>query len=264
MEKIPPEILENILARVPPVQEKITHKYVGGFRWTQLSQYSTISRAWKASVERITFKKLLVFSDELDSLAALYSGDNISRRTVLTCISFRVFLPSRPNMDGCCNFVRAPDREADSAVFSTSITKLLAILAETGARAGKTPSLRFQFENAFRPSERDNPRRKPRECSYKLSNGCTVRMHTKQECWEAEAAFGQFELVNPEAVPTVHDITALDYWGSASELHDLKHTWIPEVVAKLPNLKSLHLATEDRYSDGRSARIARRECMCIL
>jgi hypothetical protein len=64
MDSLPPEMLAQIIGIV---------RTDGN-----LARYSTISRAWKASIERLTFQRITITTDELDEFAVLFEGDNIS------------------------------------------------------------------------------------------------------------------------------------------------------------------------------------------
>ncbi|KAI8935005.1 hypothetical protein NX059_008671 [Plenodomus lindquistii] len=130
MNKLPPEILAQIVDDLPPA-------YIKGRPKTDLARYSTISRSWQASVERITFRDISISSDELDALAMLYHGTNSSRRALLSCLSLAFVLPDLPNPTDCCAVVRPPDRDADSTAFSDSVAPLMQRLYGLRRRSGK-------------------------------------------------------------------------------------------------------------------------------
>ncbi|KAF1830452.1 hypothetical protein BDW02DRAFT_633609 [Decorospora gaudefroyi] len=257
MEKIPLEILANILETFPLVYAASASDISSTVYRRQLAQYTAVSRAWKALIERYTFKSLTITTNELDAFAALFSGENISRRAALTTLNVIFVLPKPQNALGCCPVVRTLDRQADSFEFSASVAKLFTILADLEARATEKPLLLLSFLGAYRLSEEQEPKGTERvPCMPPYGKG---RQHSRREVMEANALSGQFELVREEAVPTLQGITSFEFRGLWA-LSDLKPTWIPEIFRRLSGVQSLLLTTKDKYEDGRNSRHAQREC----
>lgn len=101
----------------------------------KLAPYSTTSRAFKDSIERLTFRTLSITTDELDTFAAAFSEDGVSRGTGLTSVGITFILPDPSNGISCCDAGQIIDREADGAAFTASVVKLFTILADIDARA---------------------------------------------------------------------------------------------------------------------------------
>ncbi|KAH7346960.1 hypothetical protein BKA66DRAFT_554646 [Pyrenochaeta sp. MPI-SDFR-AT-0127] len=247
MNTLPAEILGHIVDIIPEVQG-----------WNvKRAQYSSISRAWKTSVERHTFKRFTIKTDELDAFAALFSGEAISRRSKMTSLSVSFMLPTPPNATGCCPVEQPPDREADSIAFSASVVKLFTIMADIEARATEKQPLFLCFSEAYRLSKFGG-------LTLSTWPKCDIldgfqNRHSRREVMEAQAVSGQFDLVRENIIPTLPGITAFQYLGF-EHLSALKPTWIPGIVARLPDLEKLDIRSEDLYSYGRSTRNARREC----
>jgi len=247
------EIIESI-----PREEEGTTIFSRGDAWSvRLAQYSTISRAWKAALERHTFRTLTITTDELEAFAGLFSGENISRRAVLTTLTVEFILPNPANAMGCCQVTRTLDREADSAAFSTAVRKLFTILADLEARTVEKTLLSLMFRKGWRHSRSTEPWGGTRvPCTSKYGQ----RRHTRREVAEAKAMSGQFELLWEDSIPTVFGVTTLDFKGF-DDLEDLKPTWIPVLVARLRDLEKLWIRRRDDYDDGRNKRHAQRNCM---
>ncbi|KAF2824665.1 hypothetical protein CC86DRAFT_468004 [Ophiobolus disseminans] len=241
MDTLPPEIIAQIV-------EKFTEDQ-------KLAPFSTISRVWKASVERLTFKSLSVATSDLDELASLFNGDNISRRAALTSLRITVILPNPGNAMGCCPVVRTIDRAADSTAFSEAVVKLFSILADLEARATAQPPLSLAFPEGVRPSRTKEPHGSTKvPCMPGYGN----HQHSRREVRETKAKFGQFELLHETAIPTVYSVETLDFLGY-HDLSDLKLTWISAIVPRLPKLRKLILWRTDEYGDGRRKRVALRD-----
>jgi hypothetical protein len=259
MDNIPAEVLANIIECFPEEQ-----KYIGSTQamtWSaQLAPYAAISRAWKASVERVAFKDLTVASNELDAFAALFSGDNISRRAYLASLTIVFILPNPENALGCCPVVRTLDRTADSVAFSASVAKVFTILADLAASATEHPPLYLSFYSAYRLSKWKEPKG---SSTVPCQPGYDKYQHSRREVLEAKAVSGQFELLRDESLPVLHDVKSFTFKGF-DDLDDLKPTWIPAIVGQLPSLERLHLHTKDLYSAGRLGRIKQRERMWLV
>jgi len=245
MNKLPPEILAHIIAS-------------GLDDDANLAQYSTISRAWKASIERLTFRELTITTDELDAFVALFDGDNIARRTHLAKLIVNFILPVPPNAHGCCAVESPPDRGADSAALSSSIAKLFAILAALADRSIDKPPLSLCFNNGCRRTKSHELRISSRARCWTIP-GISRGKHSSRETREAQAMSGEIEFLHDTIIPTVRGVQEFEHVG-IYDLEDLKPTWIPSIVARLPDLVRLRLGTLDSYEYGRLKRMERKDC----
>jgi hypothetical protein len=148
--------MAHIFECFPKERVKISSTYIARWR-LPLAQYSPVSRAWKASIERLTFRELIIKTDELDAFASLFRWENISRRATLASPAIVFILPPPHNPADCCAVVRTPDRGADSAAFSVSVAKIFTILADLEALASETPPLSLKFHTAYRSSNFQEP-----------------------------------------------------------------------------------------------------------
>lgn len=253
MEKLPPEILAEIINNLPGKEHP---GYWLNKHKKDLARYSSISRAWNASIERLTFRSLTVETDELDNFAALYSGDKISRRTHLRYLNINIVLPIPPNEMGCCPFSQPPDRQADSVSFSNSVAKVFTILADLAVRSWEQQPLTLRFLGATRLSKHKGKVNKYESC--KGLDGERGK-HFSEEIREAKAVSGQFELLHEDAIPTVHGVTDFEFRGF-DLLEYLKLNWISGLVTRLPDLQRFKLAWDDSYENGRLRRMANRKC----
>ncbi|KAF4544525.1 uncharacterized protein LTHEOB_6095 [Lasiodiplodia theobromae] len=74
MNKLPAELLDNVVAYIPD---------------SKLARYSTVSREWKVQIEARTFRKLTVRSEHIEKFMATVTG---SRRRVLRDLCFNIEL----------------------------------------------------------------------------------------------------------------------------------------------------------------------------
>jgi hypothetical protein len=252
METVPPEILTQILEYVAAEQREHNDK-----RSAELAQYSSVSRAWKSTIERFTFKSLTITTDELDTFAALYSNDNILRRSILTSLKITIVLPPPHNPAGCCHVVRVPDRKADSVAFSASMSKLFTVMENLENRAIRAPPLHLQLYRTHRSSRDQQPKN---SAGWPHSSDTCPEGHTPRQIKEADAVSGQFELVWEDTVPIMRGVTAFEFNGY-DDMNALKPTWLPTIAAQLPHLEKMFLEFQAPYNYGRRRRHAQRECM---
>ncbi|KAF2027526.1 hypothetical protein EK21DRAFT_91441 [Setomelanomma holmii] len=214
LDKIPTEILALILDNLPKEIGKINSTRVTIYR-AKLAPYTVISQAWRASVERLTFRDLTITTDELDEFAALFYGRNISRRAYLTSLNIVFILPPPRNALGCCPVVRTPDRAADSLAFSESVARLIEVLADIGNRVVDQPLLSLRAT------------RTTHVCHKKV----IVATRTKRSL-KLRPYLASFELVGKSDLPLLHDIGSFRFQGFGG-LRDLKPSWVPKSLIDL-------------------------------
>lgn len=267
MDKLPPEILTQVIENLGDDEYHKKGTLVrcdAKWRTIKLALYSTISRAWNASIERLIFRSLAVTTDELGTLETAFSGENVLRRRFLETLTVTFILPDPPNGMSCCDAGQIVDREADSSAFSASVVELFSLLADLDARVNDAPTLSLSFQSAHRRSKfLDMERRKPLYTDCKEKD--YYKHHSPIEQEDIEAVSGCFKLVNPDAVPAIRRVVKLDFKGMG-DLEDLSPTWISDVARRLPEVEKLCLGWADLYEWGRHKRRAHRRgmCMCIL
>lgn len=247
------------LNTIPPeVRDSIIQHVLGPYGGVRITQYAPISQLWQSSIERHTFKSLKFNTDELDMFAALFAGNNISRRAVLTSLQVTFILPSPPNGPGCCPVERIPDRKTDSKCFSESVAKLFLVLADLENRIKKKEPLMLTFFQAFRMSQYKWPPSTSRVPCFKDQG-----RHSRREVAEAKVRVGTFERVYEDRLVTLEAVESLVLL-SVSELQYLQPTYIPKLFNRLPSIKSLVIQTEEFYRYGRDRRLALREGMALF
>jgi hypothetical protein len=252
MDTIPPEILAYIIDSLAQAHDWSRSPLRRCYHKAKFAQYASVSRAWKESIEKLTFQYFEIKSDEIDTFAALFTGNNISRRANLTSLIVDFALSSPP--PGCCPVEQILDRDVDSIVFSSSVAKLFTILAEIATRATEQPLMFLCFSHAHRPTGFRHS--KYIDWSYPKSCG-----HSRKQILEAKAVSGYFKLVC-DAIPVLHGVTSFQF-KNHRDLEDLEPTWIGEIVERLPSLEKLFLRTEDLYELGRLNRIEQRQRMSL-
>ncbi|KAH7090483.1 hypothetical protein FB567DRAFT_292813 [Paraphoma chrysanthemicola] len=253
MNKIPPEILAHVLEQIPKELNEGSSWRINSYH-AKLACYATVSRSWRACIERVVFKELTVTTEELSIFIALFRGKNIARRAYLSTLYIVFLLPPTLNPLGCCPVTRVPNRLADSQVFSASVAEVFAILADLEARAIVRSTITLYFFRTFRKPEPGMIGREYNACSA-LKFGAS---HYSRDIREAQAVSGQYELVHEEFLPMLYGIEAFKL-SEFDELRYLKHSCISKIVGRLPNVERLSLATEDSYERGRNHRLRRRE-----
>jgi hypothetical protein len=245
MNTLPSEILAQIIG--------------SGLSDDNVAPYSTISRAWKASIERITFQSLKITTDELKEFAALFEGGNISRQACMANLLVTFVLPLPPNADGCCIVESPPDRAADSAAFSKSVLRLFTVLADIAARAIERRPFSLCFYRAQRRTKSGRLEYlSAKECWS--NNGISRGKHSEQRIKKADENSGQFELLHSDSMPILDTVTTLEL-GSMLAVERLKSTWISRIVARLPNVEKLCLSTYDDCRWSSFKRIESKECL---
>ncbi|KAM3065125.1 hypothetical protein ACMFMG_006115 [Clarireedia jacksonii] len=110
MERIPQEVLNNIISFLPDRDEDKRVR----------PALAVVSRAWQHAIESLTFRSLSIKSEDLDS----------GRRcTLVRKLQFNVSLPSYSD-DDCAKYETEQDRTENSNVANNDISALLKILSQ--------------------------------------------------------------------------------------------------------------------------------------
>ena len=263
MDTLPPELLSEIIENIP--QERPTYENKmkiirsQGRSWAaKLAEYASVSRAWKAAIERFTFRTLSITTEDedLDALAKIIGGANVSRRVALTSLTVNPIFPTPGNTKGCCLVTRTLDREADSDAFSKAMVKLFTALKLEASIAGQA-SLSLNIYGGYR---RRSGSRTPLAI---IPVPCKKGKHSERAQSKAIATSGEFELLYEDSIPTVHGVTTLDVRGFY-DMEALKPTWIPGLVGRLPDLENLAVEKQDSNEQSLDRRAAQRNSMYNL
>lgn len=250
MEKLPLEIHNEIICWVEPAaREEDLYRI-------ELARYATISRTWQALIERYTFRKLKIRSDELGTFEKLFQGEKIRRRALLKELSVNFILPDPPNANGCCDITRVPDRDAESRAFSETVRELFIVLSQLEKRVEESSPIALCFEGAARAN---TPRSDPPDPSghgvYHFR--CNIKRHPRMDVREARNTSGYYELRNL-AMPILNAVDEFRF-KCYELLTELKPTWIPIILQHLEGVKILWISQRDDYAIGRTLRRAHRQ-----
>jgi hypothetical protein len=263
MDTLPPELLSEIIEKIP--QERPTYEdkmkiiRSQGRSWAaKLTEYASVSRAWKIPIERLTFRTLSITTqdEDLDSLAKVIGGANVSRRVALTSLTVKPILPTLGKPKGCCLVTRTLDCEADSVAFSKAMVKLFTALKLEVPIAGQA-SLSLNIYGGYRRRSGS-----PTPLATKPMP-CKKGKHSERAQLKAIALSEEFELLYEDSIPTVHGVTTLDV-RSFRDMEALKPTWIPGLVGRLPDLEKLEVHKQDYKEQSLDKRAAQRNSMYNL
>jgi hypothetical protein len=128
MENLPQELVNRIVwfSERYPDQDAwcpaIGQSYQG--QPSAFPRLAGLDRRWKEAIETITFRHLVIKSNELDSLQSIVRG---SRRKALRKIGFKPLLPAYSD-EACARDESQEDRDANDEAFSEGIRHLFAVL----------------------------------------------------------------------------------------------------------------------------------------
>ncbi|KAI1137695.1 hypothetical protein F5Y05DRAFT_58457 [Hypoxylon sp. FL0543] len=118
MDKLPLEIRVDIVSFLPKALDGNGRPFRPGL--------ASLSRAWQAAVEPVTFEKLHITSAEFPEFSAKFS--NVNRRRFLKVLHFDIVLPAYSD-SACAEYETDQDREANDRVASEAVSRLLHELA---------------------------------------------------------------------------------------------------------------------------------------
>lgn len=230
MDKIPTEVLENIIDCIPGKNLK-------------LAPYASVSRQFRAVIERRTFKELCVRSTNLDPLAAALRHEP-ARRSYLKILSLKIALPGQ---EAGCAVKQLQDRVADSAAFSAAVRKVL-------------ETLKTDDDDAAPPLEENALDLRFRRIGDKTMH-CRCDYHDQAEILQAVADSGRITLAGADELPLLPAVRSLGFMGSD------KYICLPperafELARRMPNLSSLLICLRDTFGMGRLRRLAERNSKC--
>lgn len=132
MDKLPDEIYDNIISFLYKDREPWVLPFMA--EWTyrpRVSGICTISSRWQQAMERRTFKKLTITSDDFDELERIVHGN---RRLALLSLDVEILLP-RYEHDRCFRYETDEDRAANDKATETHLRRLCEVLAawDTGS-----------------------------------------------------------------------------------------------------------------------------------
>lgn len=233
MDQIPLEIL-NIIFEIPEA-ETTTKK--------QLSQYAAVSRKWQMAVERILFRSLKITDLDLDTLAEVFDGKRIARRSYLQILYVRCIFPHNGE-DGCCHVTTTVSSEDNSNHWSKFIRRLFSILHNVSnayeAHFQPPPPFEICFLEA-RGNEYPS--------HGVVSTYCSATEHSIREIELASPQPGTIELYNAHELPSLPFISSFQGHAWAVSKY-LSPTWIGGIVKRFPLLREIKLYLEDGYNWG--------------
>ncbi|KAF2819069.1 hypothetical protein CC86DRAFT_150510 [Ophiobolus disseminans] len=232
MQNLPQEIVDEIAEHLAhdtghPRPDKIPDS-----RTTQrsgLASYATISAKWKTVVEKITFKRLSISSNELDQFQAIVHKQ---RRGILSHVSFKVQLPEYSDA-ACAHVESREEQHSNNECFTRGIHALFAIM-RTWEDDGVQNSLRIElpFENNFSPTDlryRDQGSRH----ALRLAVAARKRKHIFEERFN-----NSIICLLPGKLPILSNVQFLDIIGYMPR--SLAPSIATDLAAVLPNLRKVY------------------------
>ncbi|OTA55791.1 hypothetical protein K449DRAFT_387830 [Hypoxylon sp. EC38] len=146
MDNVPQEIIDQIASYIP--KDLDSNSEWGNSEWGNDRQrvrawprLATLSRAWQAAIEKMTFKELVIESTDFAEFSTALS--TVHRRRFLKLLSLRVVLP--PYNIEAGQYESNQDRERNNRVAGREVNRLLHELATW--HTDPTIELRFWFES---------------------------------------------------------------------------------------------------------------------
>ena len=269
MSEIPAELIDLVLDNIPWDGKDSEELWIEKPKPSQhLAQYSCVSRAWQASVEKRIFEEMRITTSELEEFAALFVGANIARRVFLKTLTVEIVLPSWPDEDVSYNpMALIPHLVADRVAFGLLVNRILAMLATIEVGKMEKPLLNLCLRDTAHcaiqlpiPEMRDRYGEPGEDFDADLEDGDEDRLTKfKEELQEAMDVRSRSETMKP-VQPAMEGMTELRTNNSQFQV-DSKPIAMLGSIKGFPDLKTLNLNTHDHYHLGRFVRYAHRECM---
>ena len=154
MDKLPQELINRIVCfaeRYPDQEQRasaIGQSFEPDGSPSQFPCLAILNRTWKEAVETITFHRLGIKSDELESLQSIVTGN---RRNYLSWISFEAVLPTYPE-EAYGHKESRLDQHANNEAFTKAISNLFTVL-RTWEDNGVKNGVRLTIVGATSPTD---------------------------------------------------------------------------------------------------------------
>lgn len=226
MDKLPQELINRIVwfAERYPDQEKwgsaIGQSFQPDGPPSQFPRLAILNRTWKEAVETITFHRLGVKSDDLESLQSIVTGN---RRNYLSWISFKAELPTYSE-EAYEHKESRLDRHANNEAFTKTISDLFTVL-RTWEDNGVKNGVRLNIVGASSPTD------------FREVDELQIELGDCRDIQSARWAESHLRLVEPENLPTLSNVQHLtiENWGGRR----LAPSVAPDLEVALPELRTV-------------------------
>lgn len=210
MEKLSTEVLSIILTHLlaNPTQERP-------------SAYATVARSWQYVVEAFSFAKIIIESNELDSLDRIFSGPGLHRRCLLRELKYAIGLPTHGDS--------REDHTTNERAFGSAVQSLFHLLKpwdkdHDGSHDEQYGRIAWSYSN------------------LELHLWLSYSVDTQNKSGAAR----RYHTLLPEFnIPQVHCITSLVVGPILSLTAAYHPTTLCQIATLLPSLRSLHLNYRD-------------------
>jgi hypothetical protein len=226
MDKLPQELINRIVwfAERYPGQEKRGSAIRQYFRSdgppSEFPRLAILNRTWKEAVESITFHRLGVKSDELESLQSIVTGN---RRNYLSCISFQAELPAYSE-EAYERKESRLDRHANNESFTEAITGLFRVL-RTWEDDGVKNRVRLSIVGASSPTD------------FREVDEFRIQLGGCRDIQSARWAESHLRLVEPENLPALSNVQHLTIENDG--VRRLAPSVAPDLAVALPELRTV-------------------------
>ncbi|WEW59215.1 hypothetical protein PRK78_004684 [Emydomyces testavorans] len=120
MDRLPPELLSIIVSDVLRPDDDVSATAT-----PKASSYACVCKLWQHIVERHTFRRIKLLSNELDQFSQVFNGPR--RRAILQNLDYKVLLPPY-SAARCAKFETRKEKKENNIAFTGAIRELLALL----------------------------------------------------------------------------------------------------------------------------------------
>ena len=232
MDNLPQELINRIVwfAERYPGQDKWYPAIEQSFGLTespsQFPRLANLNHLWKEAVETITFRHLVIKSDELDTFQSIVTGN---RRKYLAKISFTVLLPEY-SYEACACVESRDEQRLNDEAFTKGICDLFAIL-KAREDDGVQSALQLDLNTAASPTDYRIHGLKRNELMSDIAIG--KRKDILSDRWENS----RLHYLKPDILPVLSNVQHFKIDGNGSRR--LVPRIAPDLTMSLPNLKNV-------------------------
>ncbi|KAI4644396.1 hypothetical protein J4E93_006297 [Alternaria ventricosa] len=239
MDKLPQELINRIVCfaeRYPDQEQRasaIGQSFEPDGSPSQFPRLAILNRTWKEAVETITFHRLGIKSDELESLQSIVTGN---RRNYLSWISFEAVLPTYPE-EAYEHKESRLDQHANNEAFTKAVSDLFTVLRsweDNGVKNG----VRLTIVGATSPTD-------AREVDeFEIEHGLS------RDIQSARWAESYLRLVEPDNLPTLSNLQHLTI--ERTGVRSLAPSVALDLAVTMPELRTVDWEFSD-YEAGSDA-----------
>jgi hypothetical protein len=236
MENLPQELINRIVwfSERYPGQEKWKRLAIGQHFEpdgppSQFPRLAILNRAWKEAVETITFRRLAIKSNELDSLRSIVTGN---RRKYLVSVRFTAELPAYSE-EAYEHKESRLEQYANNEAFTKSISDLFTVL-RTWEDNGVKNGVRLNVMSPFSPTD------------FREVDKVELFIGNCRDIQSARWEESHLRLVHPDMLPTLSNVQHLIIENSGRVLAP---SLAPDLALLLPELRTVDWQFQDCEDD---------------